>query len=157
MMTDFADIEIGAQAKPFFPPSPSWRWYAGAVAVGIASAMACALALNTVTTPKSVAVAVQDAASETVAVKTDRAQPLPVRTIPIVPTPLVAPPIVVPPPALVAPPKPEPVPPSTLAQIEPTLRVHNPDVCERHGGHREDYQRGSGWRGWRCVFPNKRK
>ena len=29
------------------------------------------------------------------------------------------------------------------------------NVCARHGGHREDYQRGSGWRGWRCVFPTK--
>jgi hypothetical protein len=143
--------------EPFFPPSPSWRWYTGAAAVGIASAAALALGLNAITTPKYVAIATQDAASETVAVKTDRAEPHAVRTIPIGPAPVVAPPVVVPPPALVAPPKPESAPSSTLAQIEPTLRVHNPDVCERHGGHREDYQRGSGWRGWRCVFPNKRK
>lgn len=162
--SDFEDIAIvvtnrGSQPEPesFLPPSPSWRWYAAAVAVGIASAMALALTLNAVTTPKYVAIAKQDGASETVVVKTDRAQPLPVRTIPIVPTPLVAPQIIPTMPAVApAPPKPEPAP-STLAQIEPSERVHNPDVCERHGGHRENYERGSGWRGWRCVFPRKGK
>ena len=132
-----------------FPTTPSWKWYAGASAVGIASAMAAAIGLNALTTPKPIVAAA--AVQETIAIKTDRDDPRPVRTIPIVPTPVVAAPIVVPPPA------PEPAPPSTLAQIEPTVRVHNPDVCVRHGGHREDYQRGSGWRGWRCVFQKKGK
>ena len=141
---------IASDFAGLFPPSPSWRWYAGAVAVGIASAMAAALGLNALTTPKPIAA---DTAQETIAIKTDRVEPRTVRTIPIVPTPVIAPPIIVPPP--VATPAPEPAPPSTLAQIEPTVRVHNPDVCERHGGHRENYERGSGWRGWRCVFPKK--
>jgi uncharacterized RDD family membrane protein YckC len=129
-----------------FPPSPSRRWYAGAIAVGLASAMAVAFGLNAITTPKYVAVAKQDGASETVVVKTDRAQPLPVRTIPIVPSPLVAPPIIVPPPAPVAPPTPAP---STLAQIEPTLRAHA-DICARHGGHRVDTGRS-----WHCAYPKR--
>ena len=28
------------------------------------------------------------------------------------------------------------------------------DVCQRHGGYRENYQRGR-WPAWRCVFPKK--
>jgi hypothetical protein len=157
--SDFEDIatissDHGGEAE-LFPPPPSWRWYAGALAIGIASAMALALGLNAVTTPKYVAVAAQDQPGETIAPKTDRApESRPVRTIPIVPSPVIAPPIVVPPALPAAPPAAETAP-SRLAQIEPTLRVHKPDVCERHGGHREDYQRGSGWRGWRCVFPKK--
>lgn len=175
-MTDiasFEDIAIGAtnrglQPEPFFPPSPIWRWYAGAVAVGIASAMAAALGLNALTTPKPiVAAAVQQ---ETIAIKTDRV----VRTIPIVPTPVIAPSIAQTPSVA------EPAHPSTLERVrlrpvragdsgsnqgkqegpaaDPHLQGRSApqqDICARHGGHRENYERGSGWRGWRCVFPKK--
>lgn len=149
--------------EPFFPPSPIWRWYAGAVAVGIASAMAAALGLNALTTPKPVVAAAEQ---ETIAVKTDRV----VRTIPIVPTPVIAPSIAQTPSVA------EPAHPSNDAgdsgsnqgkqegpaadphlQGRPAPHQTSDNVCARHGGHREDYQRGSGWRGWRCVFPNKRK
>lgn len=166
--TDFEDIAIretnrGLHPEPFFPPSPSWRWYAGAVAVGVASAMAAALGLNALTTPKQVVVAAQDA--ETVAVKTSRAEPRPVRTIPIVPTPVIAPPIAAPSVAEPAHPvaehgdngsnqgKQEGLAADPYVQGRPVPQ--QPDICQRHGGHRENYERGSGWRGWRCVFPKK--
>lgn len=42
-------------------------------------------------------------------------------------------------------PKPQPPPP----KIE-----HVGDICQRHGGHREDYSRGK-WHGWHCVFNHK--
>lgn len=28
------------------------------------------------------------------------------------------------------------------------------DICQRHGGHKENYQRGR-WAAWRCFFPTR--
>ena len=96
----------------------------------------------------------QDAANlaeapELPAVKTDAPTTRYVRTIAIVAQPLLAswPPPVADVPA-----------PAVETPAAPARAANRPrqsdDVCQRHGGYRQTYQRGR-WPAWRCVFPTK--
>ena len=125
-----------------FTPMPSWRWYAAAIGVGVAAALAVPLGLEVATPPPKRAA---DSGGETLAIKTAREPlpPIPVRVIPISPQLLVAPAL---------PPQAAPAPAPQPAQAEPAPASRFPtDICARHGGHRENYKRGT-WTGWRCVF-----
>ena len=99
----------------------------------------------------------QDAADRTVAVETPAAEinaPATrlVRTIPISAQPLAA---SWPLPASVVTEAPSPVVETPAAPARAANRPRQvDDVCQRHGGHKENYQRGR-WPAWRCVFPTK--
>ena len=109
----------------------------------------------------------QDAADRTVAVETLAAEinaPVTrlVRTIPIAAHPLAAswplPASAVteaPAPAVETPAAPAPAVETPAAPARAANRPRQvDDVCQRHGGRRENYQRGR-WPAWRCVFPTK--
>ena len=99
----------------------------------------------------------QDAANRTVAVETLAAEinaPMTrlVRTIPISAQPLAA---SWPLPASAVTEAPSPAVETPAAPARAANRPRQADdVCQRHGGRRENYQRGR-WPAWRCIFPTK--
>ena len=95
----------------------------------------------------------QDAADRAVATaKTDAPTTRYVRTIPISAQPLAA---SWPLPASAVTEAPSPAVETPAAPARAANRPRQADdVCQRHGGHKENYQRGR-WPAWRCVFPTK--
>ena len=112
------------------------------------TAIAAAVAFAVVRSGPNLTVAMM----ETPAVKTDAPTTRYVRTIPISAQPLAAS-WPLPASAVTEAPAPAVETPAAPARAAKGPRQAD-DVCQRHGGHRENYQRGR-WPAWRCVFPTK--
>ena len=145
--------------EPIFFPTPARRiGFAAIVATVTAAAIVAATTVpkTAATLPDEPAAPKADRAD--IGVATDKADtdivPKPIRTIPISPMeqqPVFAAPS--PPAPTSAPPSaPPPKPPAPAARVRTAEAAPAPDICQRHGGRRVEYDNG---KRWRCAFPKR--
>lgn len=127
------------------------KTYLPIIALSAVGAVSLAVTLEVVTRPPPHISRVEDAGGTTVAPKQDRGlmDAHAVRTIPISPLPQqsVAAPAILP--------SVDESPGSISSLPVPVAKARDTlDICQRHGGHKENYQRGR-YTAWRCVFSKR--